>query len=70
VRASKKYPKYGFELHKGYATEVHTNALMEQGPCALHRLSFLRKEWFTLSPVEGNDPASTTSTRQRTTRAA
>lgn len=34
------YPGYGFAKHKGYATEVHRNALRELGPCPIHRKSF------------------------------
>ncbi|WED44194.1 ribonuclease HII [Legionella cardiaca] len=34
------YPGYGFAAHKGYATEKHRNALLELGPCAIHRKSF------------------------------
>jgi len=36
----KKYPLYGFDLHKGYATEKHRKALIEHGPCQIHRKSF------------------------------
>ena len=35
------YPKYGFGVHKGYVTRVHTAALEEHGPCPEHRLSFI-----------------------------
>lgn len=41
--AHKKYPGYGFDLHKGYATKLHIERLKEFGPCPLHRLSFLKK---------------------------
>jgi len=36
----KEYPEYGFASHKGYASERHTSALMQTGPCPLHRRSF------------------------------
>ncbi|WP_058448870.1 ribonuclease HII [Legionella jamestowniensis] len=36
------YPGYGFASHKGYSTEMHRNALIELGPCAIHRKSFAR----------------------------
>lgn len=36
----KIYPEYGFALHKGYGTKVHLKALIEHGPCPIHRLSF------------------------------
>ncbi len=34
------YPKYGFEKHMGYGTAAHQQALLEHGPCPLHRRSF------------------------------
>ncbi|TRZ79721.1 ribonuclease HII [bacterium] len=39
-RYSKKYPKYGFERHKGYGTEFHREMLKKYGPCKIHRFSF------------------------------
>jgi ribonuclease HII len=40
VRYAKKYPGYGLEVHKGYATKFHRDRLRELGPCRLHRHSF------------------------------
>lgn len=37
------YPQYGFEIHKGYGTKAHYEALRTYGHCALHRLTFLKK---------------------------
>ena len=37
---AKKWPQYGFEQHKGYATLQHLEALRRFGPCPLHRRSF------------------------------
>lgn len=34
------YPLYGFSRHKGYGTRFHQQALAENGPCAIHRMSF------------------------------
>ena len=34
------YPMYGLAAHKGYGTPQHKRALVEFGPCALHRRSF------------------------------
>ena len=34
------YPMYGLAAHKGYGTPQHKQALLEFGPCALHRRSF------------------------------
>lgn len=35
-----RFPQYGFEIHKGYATEFHRQALKKHGPCKHHRRSF------------------------------
>ena len=40
---AKQYPEYGFGVHKGYGTKVHRDALAATGPCAIHRLTFLKK---------------------------
>ena len=36
----KKYPKYGFDKHKGYGTKLHIKMLEEFGVCPAHRKSF------------------------------
>lgn len=43
VEAAQTYPGYGFEIHKGYGTKAHYQSLETQGPCAIHRLTFLKK---------------------------
>ena len=40
VRAAEQYPEYGFEIHKGYCTKLHTERLRRFGPCPLHRKTF------------------------------
>ncbi len=40
---SKKYPVYGFEQHKGYATKSHIEKIVEFGPSEIHRRTFLRR---------------------------
>jgi len=35
-----RYPHYGFDQHKGYATAEHLDALGRAGPCDIHRRSF------------------------------
>lgn len=42
IRADRRYPGYGFRLHKGYATAAHLAAITRLGPCPLHRRSFRR----------------------------
>jgi len=39
-RYHKKYPKYGFDRHKGYATKLHRKMLKKYGPCKIHRKTF------------------------------
>ena len=38
-----KYPRFGFEKHKGYGTAIHLQSLMLFGPTPEHRKSFLKK---------------------------
>ncbi len=38
-----EYPGYGFEIHKGYGTKAHYEALRNLGACPIHRMSFLKK---------------------------
>jgi ribonuclease HII len=40
TKAAKRYPKYKFQLHKGYGTAMHLNIIGQFGPCILHRFSF------------------------------
>ena len=39
----KQYPEYQFARHKGYGTKLHYEMLDKFGPCAEHRMSFLKK---------------------------
>lgn len=39
-RYAKKFPRYGFEKHKGYGTKQHRVRLVSLGPCEIHRKSF------------------------------
>jgi ribonuclease HII len=34
------YPGYGFDSHKGYRAPIHAEALLNLGPCEIHRLSW------------------------------
>lgn len=42
------HPEYGFDVHVGYGTAVHREALRLHGPCRLHRLSFQQVGWSQL----------------------
>ena len=38
-----EYPQYGFDVHKGYPTKAHREAILRWGPSPVHRSSFLKK---------------------------
>lgn len=40
---AQEYPGYGFEVHKGYGTKAHYEALRNLGASPIHRMSFLKK---------------------------
>lgn len=48
-RYHKKYPRYGFDRHKGYPTKLHCKMLKKYGPCKIHRKSFRPVKIKTLS---------------------
>lgn len=35
-----RYPQYGFEIHKGYATKLHLENIKKYGPTLVHRTYF------------------------------
>ena len=43
VALAEEYPQYGFEIHKGYGTKAHSEALRQHDASPIHRKSFLRK---------------------------
>ena len=43
LRMAEEYPGYGFEVHKGYGTKAHYEALRTFGPTPIHRRTFLKK---------------------------
>lgn len=42
-KMAEEYPGYGFEIHKGYGTKAHYEALRNLGPSPIHRKTFLKK---------------------------
>ncbi|MBI2024430.1 ribonuclease HII [Candidatus Giovannonibacteria bacterium] len=40
TQLAKKYPKYLFDIHKGYGTKLHRELLKTNGFCDIHRKSF------------------------------
>ena len=47
LKMAEEYPQYGFEIHKGYGTKAHYQALSENGPSPIHRMTFLKKLYGT-----------------------
>ncbi len=43
IALHQQFPEYGFDVHKGYGTKRHYEALRQYGPCPVHRRSFLKK---------------------------
>ncbi len=43
VAMAEQYPEYGFEIHKGYGTKAHYEALRQHGESPIHRRTFLKK---------------------------
>lgn len=39
-RLAKKYPEYGFEIHKGYGTKKHREAIARVGISEVHRRTY------------------------------
>jgi ribonuclease HII len=40
VKLAEEYPEYGFEIHKGYGTKKHIDAIRKYGLSIVHRGSF------------------------------
>ncbi len=66
LELDREYPQYGFARHKGYGTREHMQALLQHGPCPVHRQSFrpvreaqrLRSSGDALAKAVGGDPVS------------
>ncbi|MEZ4195176.1 MAG: ribonuclease HII [Candidatus Paceibacterota bacterium] len=43
VKMAKKYPVYQFEIHKGYGTKKHLEAIEKHGLSTVHRRSFCKR---------------------------
>ena len=43
LKLSEQYPQYAFDIHKGYGTKAHYEAISAHGPCPIHRMTFLKK---------------------------
>lgn len=42
TRLGRRYPWYGFHMHKGYGTKKHIASIRRHGPSEIHRLTFVR----------------------------
>ena len=40
TKLHEQYPLYNFIQHKGYPTKAHKKAILQHGPCPVHRLTF------------------------------
>ena len=47
LQMAQAYPGYGFEIHKGYGTKAHYEALRNLGASPIHRMTFLKKFYGT-----------------------
>ncbi len=47
LQMAMEYPAYSFDVHKGYGTKAHYAALQTNGPCPIHRMTFLKKLYGT-----------------------
>jgi len=57
VELHQAHPQYGFDVHAGYGTARHMQALQQHGPCVHHRRSFapVRLAWERLEAA-GHQP--------------
>lgn len=42
IKMAKRFPRYNFDIHKGYGTRKHIELIKSFGPSPLHRATFLR----------------------------
>lgn len=47
LQMAQEYPGYGFDIHKGYGTKAHYDAIRQLGACPIHRVTFLKKFYGT-----------------------
>ena len=62
------YPIYDFASHKGYASAKHRQAILDHGPCPIHRFSFkgVLPEEKEETPTENDESLLTDSTSDGT----
>lgn len=42
ARIARRYPQYGFEIHMGYGTKAHREAILKYGRSPIHRVSYCK----------------------------
>jgi len=42
IEYHERFPRYGFDVHKGYGVPMHFETIRAHGPCMLHRTTFLK----------------------------
>ncbi len=55
IKEAERFPHYFWHTNKGYATRAHIQAILEHGPCELHRKTFLRKILTSESQLNFNE---------------
>jgi ribonuclease HII len=50
-RYHRRYPRYGFDRHRGYGTASHRAAIAAYGPSPIHRLSFKGMKMYGEDPT-------------------
>jgi len=60
VAMHEAHPQYGFDVHAGYGTARHMQALTEYGPCIHHRRSFapVREAWARIAETGAVQPSA------------
>ncbi len=43
MKFARQFPNYGFDLHKGYPTKLHREAIRRFGLCEIHRVTYSQK---------------------------
>jgi ribonuclease HII len=51
-RYHRRYPRYGFDHHRGYGTPSHRAAIARYGPTPIHRRSFRGMDLYATDPDE------------------
>jgi ribonuclease HII len=55
VDLHRRFPQFGFDVHKGYCTRVHDQALYAHGPCAEHRWRYVNVREAAAAHAAGRD---------------